>query len=75
MARAKRIKRARLSLDVSKHEFANLLGINRITYAKIEDGQSDPRISVFDNVSDLANVELNWLINGGSESMVFRSGH
>jgi len=61
---ATRIKALRKEKSLSQQEVADLLGVQRPTYSKIESGQIIPTVKHIIKLSELFQVSIDWLLTG-----------
>lgn len=61
---AKRIKTARHRSDLTKNALSDLVGIDPATYAKLEVGASEPKVSVLKKIAIHTNQDPVWLFLG-----------
>ncbi len=66
--RANRIKLARHRAYMTKAELSQKIGVNAATYARIEEGDSDPRVSVLEKIAIATEQNLMWLLTGSPET-------
>ena len=59
-----RVKDTRIALKLNQVEFSKALGISRQAISNIECNKSIMAISNLQKLSDLYNVNLNWLVSG-----------
>jgi transcriptional regulator with XRE-family HTH domain len=61
-----RIKALRKEKSLSQQEVADLLGVQRPTYSKIEGGQIIPTVKHIIKLSGLFQVSIDWLLTGAA---------
>lgn len=58
-----RFKELRDSLNLTQVEIAEQLGMNQVTWQKLESGKTpDPRASTIAHICKTFNVDANWLL-------------
>ena len=62
--RGERIKTARKYANLTQKQLAEKLGLATGTIQQYELGKRQPRLEVYDRMSDVLNVDFNWLMNG-----------
>ncbi len=60
---SKKIKGIRKSKGLSQQNVADIIGINRVQYTRIENGNSEPTISTLEKVANALEVQLVGLIS------------
>lgn len=61
---ARRLKAVRESEGLTKAEFADMLGVDRSTYIKIEDGAREIRVPMALRLAELFGISLDFLYRG-----------
>ena len=64
---AERLREIRESLGLSQGEFAQSIGVHRVTYNNYERGKSEPPLSVIKEIVQRYNVNPTWLLTGEGE--------
>ncbi len=59
----KNIKRLREDRGIKQHEIADLIGMHRSNYSKIENGQRDISIAALDKIAAFFNITIDQLVH------------
>jgi transcriptional regulator with XRE-family HTH domain len=59
----RRIRHARVSLGMTQEELAEKVDVSRVSIAKYESGEMEPRLSNFKMIADVLNVSADYLLN------------
>lgn len=65
-----RIKKCRRVLGLSQADFANKIGISRITLARYESGERQPDAGVLLQISRIFKISIDWLLTGQGEMFI-----
>ena len=61
------IKRLRKEREIKQHEIADLIGMHRSNYSKIENGQREISIAAVDKIAKFFNITIDELIHLGED--------
>ncbi len=61
------IKRIRKERDIKQAEIADLIGMHRSNYSKIENGQREISLAAVDKIADYFNISIDELIHMGND--------
>ena len=61
------IRRLREERNIKQHEIADLIGMHRSNYSKIENGQREISISAIDKISNYFNISIDELVHMGND--------
>lgn len=61
MALGQRLKACRKAKGLTQQELANILGLNRSTYAKYETGDNEPDNDTLQKLADFFDVQVDYL--------------
>lgn len=61
------IKRLREDRGIKQHEIADLIGMHRSNYSKIENGQREISITALDKIASYFNITLDELVHMGDD--------
>lgn len=61
------IKRLRENRGIKQNEIADLIGMHRSNYSKIENGQREISIAAIDKISGYFNISIDELVHMGNE--------
>jgi transcriptional regulator with XRE-family HTH domain len=67
MSVGKNIKRLREDRGIKQHEIADLIGMHRSNYSKIENGQREISIVAIDKVAKFFDISLDELVHMGED--------
>ncbi len=58
-----KIKNARISMGMTQEELAEKIDVSRVSIAKYESGEMEPKLSNFKMIADALNVSADYLLN------------
>ena len=61
------IKRLREQRSIKQHEIADLIGMHRSNYSKIENGQREISITAIDKIAKFFNISIDELVHFGKD--------
>ena len=68
-----RLKQLRIGSNKTQKEIADLMGIDRTTYVKYENGNSEPNFEMLKKLAELFNVSIDYLLEFSDEKKEFNA--
>lgn len=70
MSFGEKIRNARVDMDLSQRDMANLVPMNQSNYSKIERGVQEPSLEQLRRICQILNVDPRYLLNLGEYASI-----